>query len=236
MIEDYHDAEGEHGHIVTPVESLKKVTEDGFKNGFQICTHAIGDMANREVLNIYNKHLKPGNDRRFRIEHSQHIDLVDIPRFGELGVIAAIQGIHMSSDRPWAIDRLGRKRIVDSAYPWQKLFQSGAVIINGTDAPVEPINPIASFYASVSRKTLNKTPEGGYEPEEKMSRELALRTYTINGAFGGFEENIKGSIEKGKLADFTVLDKDIMTVEENKILDTKVDMTIIGGKVVYKRD
>lgn len=236
LIEDYHDAEGEHGHIVTPVESLKKITENGFNNGFQICTHAIGDMANREVLNIYNKHLKNGNDRRFRIEHSQHIDLVDIPRFGELGVIAAIQGIHMSSDRPWAIDRLGRKRIVESAYPWQKLFQSGAVIINGTDAPVEPINPIASFYASVSRKTLNKTPEGGYEPEEKMSRELALRTYTINGAFGAFEENIKGSIENGKLADFTVLDQDIMSVDEDKILDTKVDMTIIGGKVVYKRD
>jgi predicted amidohydrolase YtcJ len=236
LIEDYEDAEGEHGHIVTPVESLKKITEDGFKNEFQICTHAIGDMANREVLNIYNKHLKPGNDRRFRIEHSQHIDLVDIPRFGELGVIAAIQGIHMSSDRPWAIDRLGKKRIIESAYPWQKLFQSGAVIINGTDAPVEPINPIASFYASVSRKTLNKTPEGGYEPEEKMSRELALRTYTINGAFGAFEENIKGNIENGKLADFTVLDQDIMTVEEDKILDTKVDMTIIGGKVVFKRN
>ena len=236
LIEDYHDAEGEHGHIVTPIETLERVTEEGFKNGFQICTHAIGDMANREVLNIYSKHLKKGNDYRFRIEHAQHIDLKDIPRFKELGVIAAIQGIHMSSDRPWAIDRLGKQRIVDSAYPWQKLYQTGAMIINGTDAPVEPINPLPSFYASVSRKTLNKTPAGGYEPGEKMSRELALRTYTINGAYAAFEEDIKGSIEVGKLGDFTVLDKDILSINEDEILETNVEMTIIGGKVVYSRN
>ena len=124
----------------------------------------------------------------------------------------------MSSDRPWAIDRLGEQRIVDSAYPWQKLYQSGALIINGTDAPVEPINPLPSFYASVSRKTLNKTPAGGYEPGEKMSRELALRSYTINGAYAAFEEDIKGSIEVGKLADFTVLDKDIMIIESSEII------------------
>ena len=236
LIEDYHDAEGEHGHIVTPVEKLKRVTEEGFKNGFQICTHAIGDMANREVLNIYSKHLKEGNDYRFRIEHAQHIDLIDIPRFKELGVIAAIQGIHMSSDRPWAIDRLGKQRIVDSAYPWQKLYQTGAMIINGTDAPVEPIDPLPSFYASVSRKTLNKTPAGGYEPGEKMSRDLALRSYTINGAYAAFEEDIKGSIEVGKLGDFTILDKDIMVIEEDEILETNIEMTIIGGKVVYSRN
>ena len=236
LIEDYEDAEGEHGHIVTPVETLKRITEEGFKNGFQICTHAIGDMANREVLNIYNKHLEENNNKRFRIEHAQHIDLKDIPRFKELGVIAAIQGIHMSSDRPWAIDRLGKKRIVDSAYPWQKLYQSGAIIINGTDAPVEPINPLPSFYASVSRKTLNKTPLGGYEPGEKMSRDLALRTYTINGAYAAFEEEIKGSIEVGKLADFTIMDKDIMTIDEDEILETNIEMTIIGGNIVYSRD
>ena len=236
LIEDYEDAEGEHGHIVTPVETLKRITKEGFQNGFQICTHAIGDMANREVLNIYNKHLEENNNKRFRIEHAQHIDLKDIPRFKKLGVIAAIQGIHMSSDRPWAIDRLGKKRIVDSAYPWQKLYQSGAIIINGTDAPVEPINPLPSFYASVSRKTLNKTPLGGYEPGEKMSRDLALRTYTINGAYAAFEEEIKGSIEVGKLADFTIMDKDIMTIDEDEILETNIEMTIIGGNIVYSRD
>ena len=233
LIEDYHDAEGEHGHIVTPIKTLRRVTKEGYENGFQVCTHAIGDMANREVLNIYDEYLDEGNNKRFRIEHAQHIDLIDIPRFKELGVIAAIQGIHMSSDRPWAIDRLGKQRIVDSAYPWQKLYQSGALIINGTDAPVEPINPLPSFYASISRKTLNKTPDGGYEPGEKMSRELALRTYTINGAYAAFEEDIKGSIEVGKLADFTILDKDIMVIDEDHILDTKVKMTIIGGRIVY---
>ena len=233
LIEDYEDAEGEHGHVVTPLNDLERVTMDGYNNNFQVCTHAIGDMANREVLNIYSQVLEEGNNNRFRIEHSQHIDLEDIPRFNKFGVIASIQGIHMSSDRPWAIDRLGKQRIIDSAYPWQKLYKSGAIIINGTDAPVEPINPIASFYASVSRKTLNKRPEGGYEPEEKMSRVLALRTYTINAAFAAFEDEIKGSIEIGKLADFTILDKDIMSVDEDKILETNIYMTIIGGKVVY---
>jgi len=234
LIDDYKDAEGEFGHVVTPINNLTKVTQDGYRNGFQVCTHAIGDKANREVLNIYKNTFKDNlTDHRFRIEHAQHINLEDIPRFNKLGVIAAIQGIHMSSDRPWAINRLGEQRIIDSAYPWKKLLQSGAILINGTDAPVEPLNPIASFYASVSRKTLNKTPVGGYEPEERMSREEALRSYTINGAYAAFEENSKGSIEKGKLADFTILSHDIMSIPEDSILNTKIKMTIIGGKIVY---
>ena len=233
LIEDYSDQQGAHGHVVTPIETLKKVTKEGSNYNFQICTHAIGDMANREVLNIYEKNLTPNNNKRFRIEHSQHINLDDIPRFSELGVIASIQGIHLSSDRPWAINRLGKERIVDSAYPWRKLIESGAVLVNGTDAPVEPINPIESFYASVTRKTLEGQPDTGYEPEEKMTRIEALESYTINGAYAAFEENIKGSIEVGKLADFTVLDQDILTIEEDKILDTKILMTIIGGQIKY---
>ncbi|NJM26565.1 MAG: amidohydrolase family protein, partial [Bacteroidia bacterium] len=160
--------------------------------------------------------------------------LDDIPRFGKLGVIAAMQAIHMSSDRPWAIERLGEQRIKDGAYVWQKLLQSGAVIVNGTDVPVEPINPIASFYASVTRKTLKGEPDGGYEPDQKMTREQALRSYTIDAAFGEFEEEVKGSIEAGKLADFTVFSRDIMTVDEPEILGTTVAMTVIGGKVVYE--
>ena len=233
LIEDYSDQEGAHGHIVTPIETLKRVTKEGENYNFQICTHAIGDMANREVLNIYEENLNPNNNKRFRIEHSQHIDLVDIPRFSELGVIASIQGIHLSSDRPWAISRLGKERIIDSAYPWRKLIESGALLVNGTDAPVEPINPIESFYASVTRKTLEGQPDVGYEPEEKMTRIEALESYTINGAYAAFEEDIKGSVEIGKLADFTVLDQDILTIEEDKILDTKVLMTIIGGEIKY---
>ena len=233
LIEDYSDQEGAHGHVVTPIETLKRVTKEGANYNFQICTHAIGDMANREVLNIYEENLNPNNNKRFRIEHSQHIDLDDIPRFSELGVIASIQGIHLSSDRPWAINRLGKVRIVDSAYPWRKLIESGALLVNGTDAPVEPINPIESFYASVTRKTLEGQPDVGYEPEEKMTRIEALESYTINGAYAAFEEDIKGSIEIGKLADFTVLDQDILTTEEDKILNTKILMTIIGGEIKF---
>ena len=238
LIDDYEDAEEEYGHVVTPIEILKKVTRDGYNNGFQICTHAIGDRANKEVLDIYEDVFNDNTyyDHRFRIEHAQHIDLKDIPRFNQLGVIAAVQGIHMASDRPWAIGRLGEQRIIDSAYPWQKLIGNGAIVVNGTDAPVEPLNPIASFYASVSRKTLNKTPIGGYEPDEKMSRYEALKSYTINAAFAAFEENIKGSIEVGKLADFTVLSQDIMSVPEDSILNTKIEMTIIGGEIVYLRN
>jgi predicted amidohydrolase YtcJ len=145
-----------------------------------------------------------------------------------------MQAVHMSSDRPWAIDRLGEKRIKEGAYMWQALLKTGIPIVNGTDVPVEPLNPIASFYASVSRKTLQGLPEGGYEPEQKMTREQALRSYTLDAAYGAFEENIKGSISPGKLADFTIYNQDLMTVPENEILDTRIAMTIFNGEVVYQ--
>jgi hypothetical protein len=147
-----------------------------------------------------------------------------------------MQAIHMSSDRPWAIDRLGEKRIVEGAYMWQSLLKSGAKVINGSDVPVEPINPIASYYASVSRRTLGGEPEGGFEPAEKMTRMQALRSYTLDAAFGEFEEGFKGSIEVGKAADFTIFSKDILTVDEDEILEAEVMMTVVDGKVVYKFD
>jgi predicted amidohydrolase YtcJ len=207
------------------------------QNGFQVCSHAIGDRANQEILDRYEKAMKENPEKtdnhRFRIEHAQHLHPDDIPRFAKLGVIPAMQAVHMSSDRPWAIERLGEKRIKEGAYMWQALLQSGVPIVNGTDVPVEPIDPLASFYASVSRKTLEGTPEGGYEPEQKMTREQALRSYTLDAAFGAFEEGIKGSIEVGKLADFTIFDQNIMTIPENKILETKVAMTIFDGRVVF---
>src|SRR5690606_1903235 len=193
---------------------------------------------NREVLNQYEKvfhEMDSSGHLRFRIEHAQHLDAADIPRFGKLGVIAAMQTIHMSSDRPWAIDRLGEERIEEGAYVWQKLLQSGAVIVNGSDAPVEPLNPVAGFYAAVTRKTLAGYPEGGFDPSQKMNREQALRSYTIDAAYAAFEEDIKGSVEAGKLADFTVLTRDIMTVAEDEILSTEVAMTIVGGKVVFRK-
>ena len=179
---------------------------------------------------------KAARDHRFRIEHAQHLSSADIPRFAELGVIASMQAIHLSSDRPWAIDRLGKARILEGAYVWQKLLQSGAVIANGTDAPVEPINPIECFYASVTRRTLEGEPPGGFEPDQKMTRYQALRSYTLDGAYAGFEEDLKGSIEVGKLADFTVFSQDLMKVDEDKILNTRVEYTIVGGKIAYARD
>ena len=144
-----------------------------------------------------------------------------------------MQAIHMSSDRSWAIDRLGEQRIKEGAYMWQSLLKSGIPIVNGTDVPVEPLNPIASLYASVTRKTLQGTPEGGYEPAEKMTREQALRSYTLDAAYGAFEEDIKGSITVGKLADFTIYDQDLMQVAEEKLLNTEIAMTIFDGKIVY---
>ncbi|MEL6558298.1 MAG: amidohydrolase [Bacteroidota bacterium] len=236
LLKEYTDAKGKFGHNVMPMAAIQKVSSEGYKNGFQLCVHAIGDRANREVLDIFENTISEGDkNHRFRVEHAQHIALDDIPRFAELDVIASVQAIHMSSDRPWAIYRLGLQRILAGAYVWQKLLQSGAKVINGTDAPVEPVSAIASFYSSVSRKTLKGTPAGGYEPEQKMTRPQALQAYTLDGAYGAFEEGIKGSIEVGKLADFTVFSQDLMTVPEEEILDTQVDYTIVGGKIVYKR-
>jgi predicted amidohydrolase YtcJ len=238
LIEPYSDMPGHYGHAVSELSYLQEVCNDAIQKGFQVCTHAIGDRGNREVLDIYEKAYQNNPDQidaRFRIEHSQHLTESDIPRFASLGIIPAMQAIHMSSDRPWAIDRLGEERILEGAYVWQKLLQSGARIINGTDVPVEPLSPIQCFYASVSRKTLQGLPPGGYEPDQKMSRQEALRSYTIDAAFGAFEENIKGSIEPGKLADFTVFSKDIMAITEEDILSTKIDMTIVDGKILFER-
>ncbi len=237
LLAPYEDREGHVGHATSDMNLIYKVSQQGLEHGFQVCTHAIGDRANREVLDQYEKALTeiPTDDHRFRVEHAQHIDPKDIPRFGQLGVIASVQAIHMASDRPWAIDRLGRLRIEQGAYVWKKLFDSGATIINGTDAPVEPIDPIACFFASVTRQTLAGTPERGYEPDQKMTRDQALKTYTLDAAYGGFEENIKGSIEVGKVADFTVFSQDLMTVPDNQILNTQVDYTIVGGEIMYER-
>lgn len=238
LLEPYTDRPDFYGMATLSMDTVLATSRKGLKAGFQVCSHAIGDRANREILDRYEMAMNENpdvKDTRFRIEHAQHLNPADIPRFAKLGVIPAMQAIHMSSDRPWAIDRLGEKRIKEGAYMWQSLLKSGAKIVNGTDAPVEPVNPIPSFYASVSRMTLKGEPEGGYEPEEKMTREQALRSYTLDAAYGAFEEKIKGSIEKGKLADFAILSKNIMTVPEKEILNTEVVTTIVGGKVVYEK-
>ena len=238
LIDDYSDRPGHFGMPTQSMSYVYKVAKDGIQNGFQVNSHAIGDKANREILNqyerVFNEFEDLSKDHRWRIEHAQHIHPLDIPRFGKLKVIASIQGIHMSSDRPWAIDRLGQKRIVESAYVWRDLINNGAILINGSDVPVEPINPIASFYASSTRKTLKGFPDGGFEPSQKMTRIEALKSYTINAAYGAFEESKKGTIEIGKLADFTVFSQNLITIPDNKILDTKVLYTIVNGKIEYR--
>ena len=238
MLDDYRDRPGHFGMATQSMDYVYEVSRDGLKNGFQVNTHAIGDRANREVLDQYQKvfNEKPelATDHRWRIEHAQHIDPLDIPRFGKMGVIPSIQGIHMSSDRPWAINRLGEKRIKESAYVWRDLINTGSIIINGTDVPVEPINPIASLYASSTRQTLKGKPKGGYEPYQKMTRMEALKSYTINPAYGSFEEDIKGSIDIGKYADFTVFSQNIITIPDNQLLNTKIKYTIINGQIEYQ--
>lgn len=239
LLAPYSDRTETSGMPLSVMDSILRVSREALNAGFQVCTHAIGDRANREILDRYEMAFKENPDKakdvRFRIEHAQHIDPQDLQRFAQLGVIPAMQAIHLSSDRPWAIDRLGEKRIKEGAYMWQTLLKSGAHVVNGTDVPVEPISPIACFFASVTRQTLKGEPTGGYEPEEKMTRAQALKSYTLDAAYGAFEEKIKGSIELGKLADFTVFSQDLMTVPDDKILSTEVAMTIVGGRVAYAK-
>ena len=235
LLEPYADKADSTGLATTPVEQIRTAAQVALDAGYQVCIHAIGDRANREVLNVYEdtfkKNARNGKELRWRVEHAQHINAADIPRFGQLGVIAAMQGIHCTSDAPWVEPRLGAKRAEEGAYVWQKLMQSGAVVTNGTDAPVEDVDPIPSYYASVTRKAKDGKVFYG---NQRMTRMEALKSYTLSNAFAAFEEDIKGSLSLGKLADITVLTKDITTIPDDEILTTKVAYTIIGGRVVFK--
>ena len=234
MIRPYADLETTGMNTDGP-EDLRRSAELAVQYDYQLCIHAIGDRGNREVLNVFEQAFKQHPEKknlRWRVEHAQHIDPADIPRFGRLGVIASMQGVHATSDAPYVLARLGAKRAEDSAYVWQSLMKSGAVVSNGTDAPVEDIDPIPSFYASVSRRLKDGTV---FYPDQRMSRMEALRSYTISAAYAGFEDTIKGSLVAGKLADITVLSKDILTVPESEIPAAQVLYTIVGGKVQYAR-
>jgi len=235
LLEPYADLPTSTGLNTESIEEMKETAKYAIENGFQLATHAIGDRGNRETLDIYEAAFKAHpekTDTRWRVEHAQHLSLDDIPRFGKLGVIPAMQAIHCTSDAPWVTKRLGKKRAEEGAYVWRKLMDTGAVIPNGTDVPVEPIDPMSCFYASVTRKLKDGTT---FFPDQRMTREEALRSYTINGAFAGFEEGIKGSLTVGKLADITVLDRNILTCPEDDIPRTGVLYTIVGGKVLYHR-
>ena len=230
----YTDDPGTSGVQTFDENRLVNIMNRSNAHGWQINTHAIGDKANTVVLDAIDKATLTQRDHRSRIEHSQHLLPSDIERFSTLGVIASIQAIHMSSDRPWAIDRLGKERIESGAYVWRDLLNAGVNIANGTDVPVEPINPIANFYASVARKTLKGLPDDGYEIGQKLSRHETLKSMTLWNAYAAFEEAEVGSISVGKRADMTVTDQNLMTVDETKILATKPVMTIIGGEIVYQ--
>jgi predicted amidohydrolase YtcJ len=239
MLEPYSDlpagTPNASGLATEDPSDIRKTAELAMANGYQLCVHAIGDRANREVLNIFEAVFKEHPEKkalRWRIEHAQHLNEADIPRFAELGVIASMQAIHCTSDAPFVTLRLGPKRAEEGAYVWQKLIRSGALVTNGTDTPVEDVDPIACFYAAVSRKLKDGSV---FFPDQRMSREEALRSYTVNNAYSGFEETKKGSIAPGKLADVTVLSKDILTIPEDEIPKAQVDYTIVGGKVMYQR-
>jgi predicted amidohydrolase YtcJ len=235
LLEPYTDLPGSTGLNVDSPEEIMETARIAMKHGFQLCVHGIGDRANREILNIYETVFKENpnsGNLRWRIEHAQHLSAADIPRFARLGVLASMQAVHCTSDGPWVIKRLGAQRAEEGAYVWRKLMRSEALVTNGTDAPVEDLNPLANFYAAVTRKL----PNGSiFYPDQRMSREEALRSCTINNAYAAFEEDSKGSLVPGKLADVTILSKDIMTVSEDEILSARVVYTIVGGRIMYQR-
>ena len=232
LLENYVDIDNP-GLVLETVEDITGTAEVAIRHGYQVNTHAIGDRANREVLDLYEKVFAANPDRtdlRWRIEHAQHLNPADVGRFAELDIIASMQGVHATSDGPWLADRLGRERMIQTSYVWRDILDAGVMIANGTDVPVEHISPIASFYSSVSRRMNNGQVLSG---EHRMTREEALESYTINNAYAAFEEHLKGSLTPGKLADIVVLSQDIMTIPEDDIPATEVVYTIVGGEVRY---
>jgi len=235
LLEPYADLQRSTGLVLEPVEEIRRYAELAIRHGYQLAIHAIGDRANREVLDVYEQAFarqRNPADLRWRIEHAQHLHPADVPRFARLGVIASMQGIHCTSDAPWVLKRLGPERAESGAYVWRSLLRSGAVISNGTDVPVESIDPIRSFYASVTRIAADGK---AFFPEQRMTRDEALRSYTIGAAYAAFDEKEKGSLSPGKLADVVVLSRDILTVADREILDARVDLTVVGGEVRWDR-
>jgi len=236
LLNHYHDKPGHYGQNTTTIEEVSNIADLAYANDMQLCVHAIGDRANREVLDIMEKNFTKNPDKkdlRWRIEHAQHLNPDDIPRFKSLGVIASMQGIHCTSDAPFVVDRLGEDRARTGAYAWRALLDNGVVIANGTDAPVEDVSPIASYYASVSRKRIDSGLT--FFPEQAMTRQEALYSYTLGNAYAAFEEKEKGSLEEGKLGDVVILSKDLLNCAEEEIIDTEVMMTMVGGVVKYER-
>jgi hypothetical protein len=237
LLAPYDDKPGFSGQNTTPIEEVRRIAGLALERNMQLCVHTIGDKANRELLHLCEELFRSqpnAKDLRWRSEHAQHIDPVDIPRFPQIGIIAAMQGIHCTSDAPFVVKRLGEERARTGAYPWRSLLDAGAVVTNGTDAPVEDVSALESFYASVTRKRADTGM--AFFPEQRMTRAEGVYSYTLANAYAAFEEKNKGSIEAGKLADFVVLSNDLLNCPDEDILSTRVLMTIVGGKVKFKAE
>ncbi|AFL84613.1 putative TIM-barrel fold metal-dependent hydrolase [Belliella baltica DSM 15883] len=232
LLQPYHDHNTNYGFLLNTPEAFDELAKKMYDNGFQMNTHCIGDSANRTLLDIYAKYLKGKNDLRWRIEHAQVVSKEDMPKFASYSIIPSVQPTHATSDMPWAGQRLGPFRI-KTAYAYKDLLDQNGMIALGSDFPVEHINPMYGFHAAVVRKDARNQPEDGFQIENRISREQALKGMTIWAAFSNFEENLKGSIETGKLADFVFFEKDMMTAPENELRDLKVTGTYIGGMKVY---
>ncbi|NOX85343.1 MAG: amidohydrolase [Chlorobi bacterium] len=232
LLKPYSDAPGHYGLQLHSLSYYDFVAKKAFDAGFQVCTHAIGDSGNRIILKTYAKYLKGPNDRRWRVEHAQVVDPGDFHYFKDYNIIPSVQTTHCTSDMYWAEERLGKERI-KTAYAYKELLEQNGWLINGTDFPVEGISPLKTFYAAVARKDLEGWPEGGFQMENALTRKEALRSITIWPAKGSFDENQKGSIEPGKVADLVILEKDIMQIPESDIPRTKVFSTILNGEIVY---
>jgi predicted amidohydrolase YtcJ len=236
LLAPYADLPRSTGLAIEEPASIQRVADVAIRHGFQLAVHAIGDRANREVLDVYERTFRANPAKtglRWRIEHAQHLAPADVPRFARLGVIASMQGIHTISDAPWLAIKLGAERAAAESYLFRSLWDSGAIVTNGTDAPVEDVNPIPSFYGMAVRRTKDGT---AFVPAQRLTRAEALRAYTLNNAYASFMERELGSLTPGKLADVTVLSKDIMRIPEEEIPSARADYTIVSGKVAYERN
>ena len=236
LLEPYTDDPGNVGLFRIPPEQVERIAVRALQSGFQMATHAIGDRANRVALDIYASALQqvPTADHRFRIEHAQLLTPQDIPRFAQLGVIPSMQGSHQTSDMSWVGNRIGPVR-VQWAYVWRSLRNTGVIIPNGSDAPVESINPLVSFHSFITRQDADNRPPGGWFPDQRLTRDEALLGMTQWPAYASFMESEVGSLAVGKYADFVILDQDIMTVPAEQVLATRVIRTVLGGKTVFEQ-
>jgi predicted amidohydrolase YtcJ len=238
LLEPYSDEPSTSGLMTMAPDEIYAQTLAASRAGFQTCIHAIGDRGNRVAMDTFERvqsEVSGARNLRMRNEHAQILDAAEIPRFARLNVIASMQATHATSDMPWVPDRIGPERTAEGAYVWQRLMKSGVVLANGSDFPVEEPNPMLGFYAAVTRQDASGRPPGGWMPDERLSRDEMLKSFTWNAAYAAHAEKDLGSLEVGKLADMVLLDKDVMTVDPKEILSTRPRFTIVGGEIVFER-